>query len=134
MCWDILTLGLNIFNFPRFGIKSAWYKEVNLTPWNDFNRLKLSPLCSSQELLMLHCTLLTWESTGNGWRHWGFFWATWIYNFFQSAQEFHLLRKIFPCYLRLWAGKDFFFFFFNLHNLPKLSGNIKIPKLPGFFF
>jgi hypothetical protein len=29
---DILTLGLNIFNFPRFGIKSTWNKEVNLTP------------------------------------------------------------------------------------------------------
>jgi len=32
MFWDILTLGINIFIFPRFEIKLGWNKEVNVTP------------------------------------------------------------------------------------------------------
>jgi len=51
------------------------------------------------------------------------------YIFSNLPKNFRHLGKIFPCCLRLWAGKDFSF---NLHNLPKLLGNIKIPKLLDF--
>jgi hypothetical protein len=32
MFWNTLSLGINIFNFPRFGFKSRCNKEVSLKP------------------------------------------------------------------------------------------------------
>jgi hypothetical protein len=32
MFWNTLSLGINIFNFPRFGFKLRWNKEVSLKP------------------------------------------------------------------------------------------------------
>jgi hypothetical protein len=41
MCYNILTLQVNIFILFRFGIKLGWNKEVNLTP--QFQKVKMYP-------------------------------------------------------------------------------------------
>ncbi len=79
--------------------------------------------------MLLLCSLLTWESTRNGWRHWGFFGATWIYVFPICPRISGTLERFFHVAWDFGQAKIFFFFpTFIIYA--KLLGNIKIPKLP----
>ncbi len=118
MCWDILPQRIDIFIFPRFGIKLGWNKEVISTPW--FSKVKMPPPHSPKSLWC--CSLFhVRESISNGWRHWGIFCLSWE-KLSRSAQNSQASWKHFSMLLEMLGS----IIKFNHHNLPKIIGQHKV--------